>query len=143
MRAMSARSSCSPRVMRGGSNPGFRGRTSNRQGPCNGRPRCRVHSRMTGAAPHPSYDPTAFATTDAGSLDVTLAAPTSQVVSIAAATPASRSTVLPRLEARAGTAQLVRADRPRYQQQSLLGEGGVGEVVKTLDNDIDRVVAIK
>jgi len=84
------------------------------------------------------------ATTDASSLDVTMAAPTTAVVaSFAAGSHLSRTTVLPRLEATAGTPQLVRTDRPRYERQALLGAGGVGEVVKTLDNDIDRVVAIK
>jgi serine/threonine-protein kinase len=101
---------------------------------------------MTGAAPR--FDSSAFdATTDAGSLDValgaTVAAPSSGVVATTTMTSSSRTTVLPRLEANAGQAQLVRSDRPRYQRQALLGAGGVGEVVKTIDNDIDRVVAVK
>jgi serine/threonine-protein kinase len=105
------------------------------------------------AAPQRSFEPAAFdATTDAGSLDVsleaTVAAPSSAVMasgstSGSAAVHSSRTTVLPRLEASSGQPQLVRADRPRYERQALLGAGGVGEVVKTIDNDIDRVVAVK
>ena len=95
---------------------------------------------------HPnSSDSSAFdATTDAGSLDVTMAAPSTAVISSyqPGGTP-SRTTVLPRLEAAGSGAQLVRSDRPRYESRGLLGAGGVGEVVKTQDNDIDRVVAVK
>lgn len=48
----------------------------------------------------------------------------------------------------AGRAALPRAnvaaeDKPRYESVKALGEGGVGEVVLAVDNDIDRQVAIK
>lgn len=97
---------------------------------------------MAGAA-HPAFD----ATLDARSLDrsvshdATMAAPSSAVFPVAGGAALSRTTVLPRLDG--GAAHLTRQDRPRYQQQGLLGAGGVGEVVKTLDNDIERVVAVK
>jgi serine/threonine-protein kinase len=84
------------------------------------------------------------ATIDSRSLDATMqgadgseASPPSLTATLA------RTTVLPRVSANAGAVQLVRSDRPRYERQGLLGQGGVGEVVRTKDNDIERLVAVK
>jgi serine/threonine-protein kinase len=54
-----------------------------------------------------------------------------------------RSTVLPKPRADGARPELVHSDRPRYERQRLLGEGGMGEVVRSIDNDIERTVAIK
>ncbi|MFI5299940.1 MAG: serine/threonine-protein kinase [Polyangiales bacterium] len=98
------------------------------------------------------HDSSAFdATTDAASLDVTVLAPSGAASSGAASSAVdsrvagsnSRTTVLPRVDAAGGKPQLVLSSRPRYEPRGLLGTGGVGEVVKTRDNDIDRTVAMK
>ena len=54
-----------------------------------------------------------------------------------------RSTVLPRVEHTGDGALLVNAGRPRFQMRRALGEGGIGEVVAAIDQDIGREVAIK
>jgi eukaryotic-like serine/threonine-protein kinase len=59
------------------------------------------------------------------------------------AVPARRSTVLPRVELVGSEPRLMQNDRARYEDIAQLGEGGVGEVRKALDNDIGRTVAVK
>jgi len=54
-----------------------------------------------------------------------------------------RSTVLPRLELVGNAPKLVTDNRRRFEERSLLGRGGVGEVVLAQDNDIERPVAVK
>ncbi|CAN5371852.1 hypothetical protein BH09MYX1_BH09MYX1_22700 [soil metagenome] len=54
-----------------------------------------------------------------------------------------RTTVLPRIDAASGVPTIVDDTRERYVAGKLLGEGGVGEVVRATDNDIARPVAIK
>ncbi len=57
---------------------------------------------------------------------------------------ALRTTVLPRVEVVVGEQPKIVADgKIRYELAHQLGEGGVGEVIKARDNDIDRDVAIK
>lgn len=82
-----------------------------------------------------------------GAFDATVAsaAPESAVVSTAAPSGvgASRTTVLPRVERSAGSPTFVRTPRPRFDVQRALGEGGIGQVVAAVDQDIGREVAIK
>lgn len=54
-----------------------------------------------------------------------------------------RTTVLPRVEVVGEQPRIVADGKVRYELSHRLGEGGVGEVVKARDNDIDRDVAIK
>src|SRR5678815_5674562 len=54
-----------------------------------------------------------------------------------------RTTVLPRVEIVGEKPSVVADGKVRYELANLLGEGGVGEVIKARDNDIDRDVAIK
>lgn len=54
-----------------------------------------------------------------------------------------RSTVLPRVERTEEGATLVSAARPRFELRRRLGEGGLGEVIAAVDQDIGREVAIK
>jgi serine/threonine-protein kinase len=61
----------------------------------------------------------------------------------AAGTIPARTTVLPRVALVGSTPTLVREERLRYQPEGRLGQGGVGEVLRTRDNDIGRVVAVK
>ncbi len=56
---------------------------------------------------------------------------------------AARTTVLPRVQWTGDAPQLVNTSRPRFQSQGGLGQGGMGEVVAALDQDIGREVAIK
>ncbi|HEY6461568.1 MAG TPA: serine/threonine-protein kinase [Polyangiaceae bacterium] len=55
----------------------------------------------------------------------------------------TRSTVLPRVERTGDGATLVSAARPRFEHRRALGQGGLGEVVAAVDQDIGREVAIK
>jgi serine/threonine-protein kinase len=54
-----------------------------------------------------------------------------------------RTTVLPRVEIVGDKPGVVADGKIRYELANTLGEGGVGEVIKARDNDIDRDVAIK
>jgi len=54
-----------------------------------------------------------------------------------------RTTVLPRVEIVGEKPAMVADGKVRYELANRLGEGGVGEVLKARDNDIDRDVAIK
>jgi serine/threonine-protein kinase len=54
-----------------------------------------------------------------------------------------RTTVLPRVELVGEQSHIVADGKVRYELSHRLGEGGVGEVIKARDNDIDRDVAIK
>jgi serine/threonine-protein kinase len=80
-------------------------------------------------------------TLDASSPEV--AAPPALSQSMPDSGSARRSTVLPRVQIVGTEPRLVRDDRPRYEPTGLLGEGGVGEVLKAVDNDIGRTVAVK
>ena len=84
------------------------------------------------------------ATIDSRSLDATVVS-SDGTATVPASLSASitRTTVLPRVSGSPEAVQLVRTDRPRYERQGLLGQGGVGEVVRTKDNDIERLVAVK
>ena len=91
--------------------------------------------------------------------DLTLVAPDSQAVydqtllglgghdaprsAVSVRATSARTTVLPRVEAREGGSALVVDARDRYVTEKVLGEGGAGEVVRAMDNDIARPVAIK
>jgi serine/threonine-protein kinase len=55
----------------------------------------------------------------------------------------TRSTVLPRVERTGDGAMLVSMSRPRFETRRPLGQGGLGEVVAAVDQDIGREVAIK
>ncbi|MGD0528635.1 MAG: serine/threonine-protein kinase [Polyangiaceae bacterium] len=55
----------------------------------------------------------------------------------------ARSTVLPRVERTGEGATLVSMARPRFETRRALGQGGIGEVVAAMDQDIGREVAIK
>ncbi len=54
-----------------------------------------------------------------------------------------RTTVLPRVELVDAKPKIVADGKVRYELAHTLGEGGVGEVIKARDNDIERDVAIK
>ncbi|HEY3354314.1 MAG TPA: serine/threonine-protein kinase [Polyangia bacterium] len=98
-----------------------------------------------GTTPRARPAETAFAATVAQS-DAPAAAPTAPAAATAApaaTTVAARTTVLPRVALVGARPTLVREDRLRYEQVDRLGQGVMGEVVKTRDNDIGRLVALK
>jgi serine/threonine protein kinase len=85
-----------------------------------------------------------FALRDDVSLGATLAAPLPLVVSEAARRTTTLTTsVLPRVESESEGVRLVPTEGPRYENEKLLGEGGMGEVALALDRDIGRKVALK
>jgi len=80
--------------------------------------------------------------------DATLAADSRPVVPSAPISAsqlqnALRTTVLPRVEVIDAQPKIVADGKLRYELTHTLGEGGVGEVIKARDNDIERDVAIK
>jgi len=83
----------------------------------------------------------------AGAFDATVdsaavvAPPLGEPVSVRATD--ARSTVLPRVERTGDGATLVSMARPRFETRRSLGQGGIGEVVAAMDQDIGREVAIK
>jgi serine/threonine-protein kinase len=79
----------------------------------------------------------------AAALTATLAAEGQGPSSVGTTTSVVRTTVLPRVDSSTGAPAIVVDTRERYASGKLLGEGGVGEVVRAMDNDIARPVAIK
>ncbi|HEY5242774.1 MAG TPA: serine/threonine-protein kinase [Polyangiaceae bacterium] len=83
----------------------------------------------------------------AGAFDATV--DSAAVVALPLGAPVSvratdaRSTVLPRVERTGDGATLVSMARPRFETRRSLGQGGIGEVVAAMDQDIGREVAIK
>jgi serine/threonine-protein kinase len=69
--------------------------------------------------------------------------PSSLAASSAAASSVGRVTVLPRVEMVGTEPRVVREARVRYAPERKLGEGGLGEVVGAVDQDIGRRVAVK
>jgi serine/threonine protein kinase len=80
---------------------------------------------------------------DSGGLDATIAAESvAPAVTSSPTLPRSlQTTVLPRVDVVGEQPKIV--DKARYELSHRLGEGGVGEVLKARDHDIDRDVAIK
>lgn len=70
-------------------------------------------------------------------------APTATPLTSSMVNTAVRTTVLPRVKIVDQQRFIVADGAERYELGHLLGEGGVGEVVKARDNDIDRHVAVK
>ena len=58
-------------------------------------------------------------------------------------TAPTRTTVLPRISLEGGAPQLIVDGRDRFEEVSVLGRGGMGEVLLALDHDIERRVALK
>jgi serine/threonine-protein kinase len=78
------------------------------------------------------------------SLGATIAAPLPAVVSGQVKVKTTLTTsVLPRVEPDPEGVRLVPTEGPRYENQKVLGEGGMGEVALALDRDIGRKVALK
>lgn len=72
--------------------------------------------------------------------------PKLEVGPVSAVTPIRttlRTTVLPRVRTVGAEAHIVVEDRARYEHVNRLGEGGIGEVLGVVDNDIGRKVAVK
>jgi serine/threonine-protein kinase len=90
-------------------------------------------------------DPKSAETLAADSFSPTQVAGAGVGVGGGAAAPLStwRSTVLPKPKGGGAGPELAHSDRPRYERQRVLGVGGMGEVVRSVDNDIERTVAIK
>src|SRR3954465_8698154 len=87
--------------------------------------------RMEGARPRVAEpDPDSLAPTLDGRLHAHAGAPTA-----AASRTTLRPTGLP--NPGPGGAAPLHAGRPRYQTEGLLGEGGMGEVLRSVDNDIE------
>ena len=86
---------------------------------------------------------TLMAPEEHAALTATLAAEGQGPSSAATTTSVVRTTVLPRVDSSTGAPSIVMDTRERYAAGKLLGEGGVGEVVRAMDNDIARPVAIK
>jgi serine/threonine-protein kinase len=84
-------------------------------------------------APSPKTDEALGATVAAPSL------PLGTFSTGARSTTTAKGTVLPTFTGEG----LVHRDRPRYEVQKSLGEGGMGQVALALDHDIGRSVAIK
>ncbi len=83
---------------------------------------------------------------DSTGLDETMAAGGVVPASTSTGAPIDRTlrtTVLPRVEIIGEESKIVADGKLRYELAHRLGEGGVGEVIKARDNDIDRDIAIK
>ncbi len=87
-------------------------------------------------------------------LDATVAASNLALDATAVASPTAptqpsqgagglRTTVLPATATPTNRSSLAPQARVRYEQEALLGVGGMGEVVRARDNDIERRVALK
>lgn len=82
-------------------------------------------------------------TLPSGQGGLTVAADRSILEPPARATGGGRTTILPRVAFEDQEHRLVLNERARFEVQRALGEGGAGEVLAAIDNDIDRPVALK
>ena len=93
-------------------------------------------AKAASAAPPSSLDETVLAgAAEGGMVAASLAA--------SAKSGAHRTTVLPMIQVHDGHPTLLADDRMRYEPVGQLGQGGMGEVLKVKDNDIQRTVAVK
>jgi serine/threonine protein kinase len=76
-------------------------------------------------------------------LDATMVPHEANLAAVAGRSALGRTTVLPRVDASGGHPAIVLESKDRYASESFLGEGAVGEVMRAVDNDIARPVAIK